>query len=79
VDLLEYAQKLVANGNSNQSQNSQYLQTLIQQGNSSVKSDSDNKQTSDNTPLLMGGLVIFGVMALAIGYLLGKKRKINHE
>ena len=72
MDLLEYAQKLVAKGDNNQTQNAQYLQTLIQHGNSPVK---DNKQPSNNTPLLIGGLVIFGITVLAIGYLWGKKRK----
>ncbi|MEG7979073.1 MAG: protein phosphatase 1 regulatory subunit 42 [Mollicutes bacterium UO1] len=66
MDLLEYAQKLVAKGNNNQQQNAQYLQTLIQQGSSSVKPD---KQPGNNTPLLVGGLVIFGISVLAIGYL----------
>src|SRR6185369_7175049 len=32
MDLLEYAQILVANGNNNQSQKAQYLQALIKQG-----------------------------------------------
>lgn len=77
LDLLEYAQKLVASGNSNQSQNAQYLQTLIQQGSSAVK---DDKQPSNNTPLLVGGLVVFGVATLAIGYLWGKRKsKDNYE
>ena len=62
---LEYAQKLVANGNNQQQQNAQYLQTLIQQGSSPVKPDN---KPSDNTPLLIGGLVIFGISALVIGY-----------
>jgi hypothetical protein len=66
MDLLEYAQKLVTKGNNNQQQNAQYLQTIIQQGSSPVK---DNKQPGNNTPLLIGGLVIFGVATLAIGYL----------
>jgi len=66
MDLLEYAQKLVAKGDNNQTQNAQYLQTLIQQGDSPVK---DNKQPNNNTPLLVGGLVIFGITVLAIGYL----------
>jgi len=74
MDLLEYAQKLVAKGDNNQSQNAQYLQTLIQHGNSPVK---DNKQPGNNTHLLIGGLVVFGISAVVIGYLLGKKRKIN--
>jgi hypothetical protein len=67
VDLLEYAQKLVANGNKQQQQNAQYLQTLIQ-GNSPTKSD-DSKRPENNAPLLIGGLVAFGVVVLAIGYL----------
>jgi len=72
MDLLEYAQKLVAKGDNNQSQNAQYLQTLIS-NNSPTKSD--NKQPHNNTPLLIGGLVIFGISVLAIGYLWGKRRK----
>jgi hypothetical protein len=66
MDLLEYAQKLVANGNNQQQQNAQYLQTLIQHGSSSVKPD--NKQVGNNAPLLVGGLVVFGVSVLGIGY-----------
>ena len=57
--------------NNNQTQNAHYLQTLIQQGNSPVK---DNKQPGNNAPLLIGGLVVFGVVTVAIGYLWGKKR-----
>jgi len=68
---LEYAQKLMAKGDNNQSQNAQYLQTLIQHGNSPVK---DNKQPGDNNLLLVGGLVVFGVSVLGIGYWLGRKR-----
>jgi len=66
MDLLEYAQKLVAKGDNNQTQNVQYLQTLIQQGGSSVKDSS--KKPGNNTPLLVGGLVIFGIASVAIGY-----------
>ena len=72
MDLLEYAQKLVAKGDNNQSQNAQYLQTLIQQGSSPVKPN--DKQSGNNTPLLVGGLVIFGVSALVIGYWWGKRK-----
>ena len=66
MDLLEYAQKLVAKGDNNQIQNTQYLQTLIQKGSSLVKPD--NKQPHNNTPLLIGGLAVFGISVLAIGY-----------
>jgi len=71
MDLLEYAQKLVAKGDNNQTQNAQYLQTLIS-GNSPAKLD--DKQPQNNTPLLIGGLVVFGVSALVIGYWWGKKK-----
>jgi len=73
MDLLEYAQKLVAKGDNNQTQNAHYLQTLIS-SNSPTKSDN---KPSNNTPLLVGGLVAFGISVLAIGYLWGKKR--NHS
>ena len=65
IDLLEYAQKLVVKGDNNQTQNAQYLQTLIS-SNSPAKSD--NKQPGNNTPLLIGGLVILGISVLEIGY-----------
>jgi hypothetical protein len=78
MDLLEYAQRLAGQGNRQQQQNAQYLQTLIQQGGSPVKTD-DNKQSGNNAPLLIGGLVVFGLVAVAVGYLLGKRRKINYE
>jgi len=66
MDLLEYAQKLVSQGNNNQQQNAQYLQTLIQQGSSPVKPD--NNQAGNNSPLLIGGLIVFGISVLAISY-----------
>ena len=65
MDLLEHAQKL-AQGDNNQQQNAQFLQTFIQQGSSPVKTD--NKQPDNNAPLLIGGLVVLGVLVLAIGY-----------
>ena len=77
MDLLEYVQKLVAKGDNNQSQNAHYLQTLIS-GNSPAKSD--EKQPHNNTPLLIGGLVIFGISAVVIGYWFGKRRnKLKEE
>ncbi|CAG8459772.1 6985_t:CDS:2 [Racocetra persica] len=62
MDLLEYAQKLASQGNNQQQQNAQYLQTLIQ-SNSPAKTD--NKQPGNNAPLLIGGLVVFGLGAVA--------------
>ena len=66
MDLLEYAQKLASQGNNPQSQNAHKLQELIQGNSAKVpKKQSDN---SNNAPLLVGGLVIFGILAVAIGY-----------
>jgi len=73
MDLLEYAQKLVAKGDNNQTQNSHYLQTLIQQGNSPIK---DNKQSGNNNLLLVGGLVVVAMAAaMIVGYLVGKNKE----
>jgi len=74
MDLLEYAQKLVAKGDNNQSQNAQYLQTLI-----SSNSPAKDKQPGNNTPLLIGGLVVFGISAVVIGYLLDKRKNKSKE
>lgn len=70
MDLLAYSQKLVANGNNNQQQNAHYLQNLIS-GNSGK--EFEKQPDKNNTPLLVGGLVIFGVLAVGIGYFWGKK------
>ena len=74
MDLLEHCQKLGTNGNNQQQQNAQYLQTLIQ--HSPTKTDD---KSNNNIPLLIGGLIIFGVFVLLIGYYLGKKRKNSFE
>ena len=72
MDLLEHAQKLSNQGN-NQQQNAQYLQTLL---SSPVKND---HQPTKNNSLLISSLVMVGIFALVIGYLLGKKRKNSFE
>ncbi|CAG8849466.1 31845_t:CDS:2, partial [Gigaspora margarita] len=56
--------ELISQGNQQQ-QNAQYLQTLIQ-GGSPAKTD-DGKRSGNNVPLLIGGLVIFGVLAVGVG------------
>ena len=72
MDLLEHAQKLSNQGN-NQQKNARFLQTLL---SSPIK---DNQPAKNNSSLV-GGLVILGISALAIGYLLGKKaKKFNNE
>jgi hypothetical protein len=59
MDLLDYARKLAANGNHNAYQ----LQEIIQ------GKEPNNNDESNKAPFLVGGLVIFGISALVIGYL----------
>jgi hypothetical protein len=68
MDLLAYAQQLANQGNNQQQQNAHYLQTLIS-GNSPAKSDDKQPNNNNNGSLLIGGLVIFGILAVGIGYL----------
>ena len=66
MDLLEYTQHLIKNGNNTQQQQAYQLQAIIQ-GNSSFK----NEQQPNNpsyTPLIFGGVLVVG-SALVIGYL----------
>jgi hypothetical protein len=78
MDLLEYAQQLIQQGNTtNQVQAHRvYLQELVQEKHSQVeiqpKTEPNNKQIpvkdSNNIYLLVGGLALFGIAILAIGY-----------
>ena len=72
MDLLEYTQHLIKNGNNTQQQQAYKLQAILQ--NSSVKSENQPNKPS-YTPLIIGGVLVVG-SALVIGYLWGKKR--NH-
>lgn len=86
MDLLEYAKNLVARGNTNQQTQAHtaYLQEIISQGSpqqieirtTPAKSNQDNAKSPNNSAyLLVGGLVLFGSVALIIGYWLGKKNR----
>ncbi len=88
MDLLEYAQQLINQGNTNSQTNSHvaYLQELVKQGNpqkAKIKpTASKNSQIQPNNPntspyLLVGGLVLLIVSVLAIGYWLGKRKKVK--
>ena len=85
MDLLEYAQQLIAQGNTNQQTNAHktYLQELVKQASpQKVKVESTTPKNSQipaknpntNTYLLVGGLVLLIVSVLAIGYWLGKRK-----
>lgn len=86
MDLLEYAQQLVARGNTtSQTQaHTAYLQKLVKQESPQKaeireivinNSQNSSKIPSSNAYLLVGGLVLFGLAVLAIGYWLGKKNR----
>jgi hypothetical protein len=61
--------------NQGQPEYNAHLRTLTQI-NQPAQTNQDQKK-GNNAPLLIGGLVIFGISVLAIGYYLGKKRKIQ--
>lgn len=64
TDLLTYVNELVKNGNTHHTHTSHYLQNLT---SSAVKND--KPPTKNNSSLLIGGLIIFGISILGIGYL----------
>jgi len=78
MDLLEYAKELVTRGNTSQQTSSHiaYLQTLSQQASPPAKAEvreivrnqNNNKNPNLNALCLIGGLVLFGMAILAIGY-----------
>jgi hypothetical protein len=65
MDLLEYTQYLVKNGDNSQKGQAQKLQAILQNG--SVNSETQPNKTS-YTPLIFGGVLVVG-SALVIGYL----------
>jgi hypothetical protein len=87
MDLLEYAQQLVSRGQTNPQvqAHTAYLQTLIQSETPRPKAEikataPNNSQNNHKNPnlnvfYLVGGLVLFGMAILAIGYWLGKRKK----
>jgi hypothetical protein len=69
MDLLEYTQQLIKNGDNSQRQQAYQLQAILQSG--SVKSEQSN---NSKLPLIIGGVVVVG-LAVVVGYLWGKRRK----
>jgi hypothetical protein len=84
MDLLEKAQRLIQQGNNSQQTNAHrvYLQSLvspeipqkIEINEKQVNNRQVPAKNSSNIYLLIGGLVLFGLVVLAIGYWLGKKK-----
>jgi len=72
MDLLEYAQKLLKNGDSSQQQQAYQLQDILQ--NNSIKNEQHSNNNS-KTPWLIGGGILVISLALAVGYLVGKRKK----
>jgi len=70
MDLLEYAQKLIKNGDSSQQQQAYQLQAILQ--NNSIKNE--QQSTNSKLPWVIGGAAVVS-LALIVGYLLGKKNK----
>jgi hypothetical protein len=81
MDLLEYAQALVARGQTNSQTQAHmaHLQELAQKQPSEIKSEirpkvapkdnqNNSKSSNFNAAYLVGGLVLFGTAILAIGY-----------
>jgi hypothetical protein len=74
MDLLEYAQRLVARGNTTHNSHMAYLQTLTIEEPSKItqaqpKAEQTNSKNSHaNTYLLVGGLILLFGSVLALGY-----------
>ena len=67
TDLLEYTQKLIKKGNGS----AHKLQNILQ--SNSLVSNEKEPQKTNYTPWIVGGVVV--ILALAVGYLIGKRKK----
>jgi len=72
MDLLEYAQKLIKNGDSSQQQQAHQLQAILQ--NNSIETNK-GENNSKHTALIIGGAVAVVIGSVLVGYWWGKKRK----
>ena len=70
MDLLEYTQQLIKNGNNSQRQQAYQLQAILQ--NSPIKNE--QQPTNSKLPLIIGGVGVVS-LALIVGYLIGKKKR----
>ena len=74
ADLLEYTQKLIKKGGGSTG-SAHKLQAIIQ-GSGSVKSEKE-PNNNNYTPWIIGGIVV--ILALLVGYLIGKNRKNDYK
>jgi len=65
MDLLEYAQKLIKNGNSSQQQQAHQLQAILQ--NNSIETNR-GENNSKHTALIIGGAVAVVIGSVLVGY-----------
>ena len=72
MDLLEYAQKLIKNGDSSQQQQAHQWQAILQ--NNSIETNK-GENNSKHTALIIGGAVAVVIGSVLVGYWWGKKRK----
>ena len=72
MDLLEYAKDLVSRGHTSHNAHVVQLQELVQKQPSEVKTEirpkNNAKNSNFNAAYLIGGLVLFGIAILAVGY-----------
>ena len=71
MDLLEYAQKLIKNGDSSQHQQAHQLQVILQ--NNSLESN-QGENNSKHTALIIGGAIAVVIGSVLVGYLIGKRK-----
>ena len=75
MDLLEYAKNLVSQGHTSHNAHLAQLQEIVSQekpqrieNRAAPTNSNQNNGKNINTYLLVGGLVLFGLAILAIGY-----------
>ena len=88
MDLLEYAQQLIQQGNTTSQVQAHrvYLQNLVQPETlvkTEIKTKANSSQiptkNSNHTYLLVGGLVLLVASVLTIGYWLGKRKPTKNN
>jgi Na+/glutamate symporter len=69
MDLLEYTQNLIKNGNNSQKQQAYQLQAILQNN----PTENEQQPNSSKLPRIIGGVAVIS-LAVIVGYLLGRKK-----